>query len=196
VEGTQPSGRLLYARPVDVVDLLALEGHGPAWGTASEELNATLLVWREGEGQPAALVIVPDNQLSLAIGKKGQNARLAAKLTGMRIDIKSESEVESDRVDAEEARSVLTRVAGGAPEVVEALEAAGFGSPRAIVDAGREALHALPAVGDQADKIYAAAEEWIAAHAQAAAAAAAAAAAPVAGAEPAGAEPEPPSREA
>ncbi|HET6683324.1 MAG TPA: cupin domain-containing protein [Gaiella sp.] len=37
---------------MDVVDLLALEGHGPAWGTASEELNATLLVWREDEGQP------------------------------------------------------------------------------------------------------------------------------------------------
>ncbi|RME08994.1 MAG: hypothetical protein D6802_13145, partial [Ardenticatenia bacterium] len=39
-----------------------------------------------------ALVIVPDNQLSLAIGKGGQNARLAAKLTGWRIDIKSTSE--------------------------------------------------------------------------------------------------------
>src|SRR2546426_3996035 len=39
-----------------------------------------------------ALVIVPDNQLSLAIGKEGQNARLAAKLTGWRIDIKSESQ--------------------------------------------------------------------------------------------------------
>ena len=39
-----------------------------------------------------ALVIVPDNQLSLAIGKEGQNARLAAKLTGWRIDIKSVSE--------------------------------------------------------------------------------------------------------
>ena len=37
-------------------------------------------------------VIVPDNQLSLAIGKEGQNARLAAKLTGYKIDIKSESE--------------------------------------------------------------------------------------------------------
>ena len=37
---------------MDVVDLLSLEGRGPAWGTASEELNATLLVWREGEGQP------------------------------------------------------------------------------------------------------------------------------------------------
>ena len=39
----------------------------------------------------SALVIVPDYQLSLAIGKEGQNARLAAKLTGFRIDIKSES---------------------------------------------------------------------------------------------------------
>src|SRR4029079_12793258 len=47
------------------------------------------------DAQAAALVIVPDNQLSLAIGKKGQNARLAAKLTGMRIDIKSESEMEA-----------------------------------------------------------------------------------------------------
>ena len=37
---------------MDVVDLLSLEGRGPAWGTASEELNATLLVWRKGEGQP------------------------------------------------------------------------------------------------------------------------------------------------
>ena len=46
--------------------------------------------------QPSALVIVADNQLSLAIGKKGQNARLAAKLTGMRIDIKSESELEAE----------------------------------------------------------------------------------------------------
>jgi N utilization substance protein A len=41
-----------------------------------------------------AYVIVPDDQLSLAIGKEGQNARLAAKLTGLRIDIKSEKEAE------------------------------------------------------------------------------------------------------
>jgi N utilization substance protein A len=37
-------------------------------------------------------VIVPDNQLSLAIGKEGQNARLAARLTGWKIDIKSQSQ--------------------------------------------------------------------------------------------------------
>ena len=43
-------------------------------------------------GQKACTVIVPDNQLSLAIGKEGQNARLAARLTGYKIDIKPESQ--------------------------------------------------------------------------------------------------------
>src|SRR6266851_6456477 len=43
-----------------------------------------------------AYVVVPDRQLSLAIGKEGQNARLAAKLTGWRIDIRSESEVRAE----------------------------------------------------------------------------------------------------
>ncbi|MEA2432610.1 MAG: transcription termination/antitermination protein NusA [Actinomycetota bacterium] len=43
-----------------------------------------------------ALVIVPDYQLSLAIGKEGQNARLAARLTGLRVDIKSESQVRKE----------------------------------------------------------------------------------------------------
>jgi len=42
----------------------------------------------------AALVVAPDNQLSLAIGKEGQNVRLAARLTGWRIDIRSEAQVE------------------------------------------------------------------------------------------------------
>ena len=136
------------------------------------------------EAPPAALVIVPDNQLSLAIGKKGQNARLAAKLTGMRIDIKSESEIETERAEAEEAKSALQAFAGGYAEVVEALEAAGLGSPRAIVDAGREALAALPPVGDRADKIYAAAEEWLTARNQPAPESPPAADAPAGEAEP------------
>ncbi|MCB9155559.1 MAG: transcription termination/antitermination protein NusA [Caldilineaceae bacterium] len=46
-----------------------------------------------------ATVVVPDRQLSLAIGKEGQNARLAAKLTGWRIDIKSESEAIAEGLD-------------------------------------------------------------------------------------------------
>ena len=44
------------------------------------------------EEEKSASVIVPDFQLSLAIGKEGQNARLAARLTGYKIDIKSESQ--------------------------------------------------------------------------------------------------------
>ncbi len=46
-----------------------------------------------------AVVVVPDRQLSLAIGKEGQNARLAAKLTGWRIDIKSETEAKAEGID-------------------------------------------------------------------------------------------------
>ena len=44
-------------------------------------------------------VVVPDNQLSLAIGKEGQNVRLAAKLTGYKIDIKPESQADEDGVE-------------------------------------------------------------------------------------------------
>ena len=51
--------------------------------------------------EKSARVIVPDNQLSLAIGKEGQNARLAAKLTGWKIDIKSQSQVEADLANME-----------------------------------------------------------------------------------------------
>jgi N utilization substance protein A len=53
------------------------------------------------DGSPikTATVVVPDRQLSLAIGKEGQNARLAAKLTGWRIDIKSESEARDEGID-------------------------------------------------------------------------------------------------
>lgn len=50
--------------------------------------------FNDEDNDRSATVIVPDYQLSLAIGKKGQNARLAAKLTGYKIDIKPESEVE------------------------------------------------------------------------------------------------------
>lgn len=53
----------------------------------------------EGNSIKTATVVVPDRQLSLAIGKEGQNARLAAKLTGWRIDIKSESEAISEGLD-------------------------------------------------------------------------------------------------
>jgi transcription termination/antitermination protein NusA len=68
-----------------------------------------------------ALVIVPDDQLSLAIGREGQNARLAAKLTGWRIDIKSLSEAAADayRKLQEEPRLADT-VAANAEQITAA----------------------------------------------------------------------------
>ncbi len=59
------------------------------------------------ENPKVCTVVVPDNQLSLAIGKKGQNARLAAKLTAYKIDIKSESDMEDfyAQLDEEEDAS-------------------------------------------------------------------------------------------
>ena len=53
------------------------------------------------EKEKSARIIVPDNQLSLAIGKEGQNARLAAKLTGWKIDIKSQSQIDEQMLASE-----------------------------------------------------------------------------------------------
>ena len=73
-----------------------------------------------------AVVVVPDRQLALAIGREGQNARLAAKLTGWRIDIKSVSETEADR-------SLLTPHAPARPpaEISERAAAETLASPAA-----------------------------------------------------------------
>ncbi|WP_288658984.1 transcription termination factor NusA [uncultured Limosilactobacillus sp.] len=62
--------------------------------TADEDTTETTPSEAPREAERSCTVVVPDNQLSLAIGKRGQNARLAARLTKYKIDIKSESEME------------------------------------------------------------------------------------------------------
>src|SRR5262245_12948408 len=97
-------------------------------------------------------VVVEDRQLSLAIGKKGQNVRLAAKLTGWKIDIKSDEdkkkEVEAQLAGLEfggageaAAPLVLPEIHD---EVVAALRNAGYDTAAKILDAGAERLIALP----------------------------------------------------
>ncbi len=66
----------------------------PAEYVASALNPARVISVYVSDKEKAARVVVPDNQLSLAIGKEGQNARLAAKLTGWKIDIKSQSQIE------------------------------------------------------------------------------------------------------
>src|SRR5213593_3767124 len=168
----QVISRELRGEKIDIIEW----SHDPATFVAralspAKVSSVVITAPSEPGGQPSTLVIVPDNQLSLAIGKKGQNARLAAKLTGMRIDIKSESEVEAERAASEGLppadRAALAELAGVSPELVEPLVAAGLGSPAAIVRTGREKLGLVAEVGDRADRIHAAAIEWVAAHAPA-----------------------------
>jgi N utilization substance protein A len=161
----QVISRELRGEKIDIIEW----SHDPATFVAralspAKVSSVTLSEEADAEGQPSALVIVPDNQLSLAIGKKGQNARLAAKLTGMRIDIKSESEAEAESAPPEAAtgRAALAGFPAMTPELVEALVAAGLDSPEAVVAARLELIR--EAIGDRADKVYAAAEEWTAAH--------------------------------
>ncbi|HET7482810.1 MAG TPA: transcription termination factor NusA, partial [Actinomycetota bacterium] len=79
---------------------------------------------RVSAGADTALVIVPDYQLSLAIGKEGQNARLAARLTGLRIDIKSESQMKAEKVPVPDADGDATDGDQGSTETAEAPEGA------------------------------------------------------------------------
>lgn len=126
-------------------------------------------VTREEREEPSVLVVVPDNQLSLAIGKRGQNARLAAKLTGVRVDIKSESEMEEGRRREEEERrqglAAIQGFPGVGPQLMDRLAEHGLFSPARIVEAGLERLMEIPSVGaKKAEKLLAEAREWVAQH--------------------------------
>jgi len=97
-------------------------------------------------------VVVDDSQLSLAIGKKGQNVRLAAKLLGWKIDIKSEEE---KRQEVEQQMSALvtpvatplSSVAGLGEGLIEKLSAAGITTVEALADMTPEQLEAIEGIG-------------------------------------------------
>lgn len=75
------------------------------------------------EAEQSAKIVVPDHQLSLAIGKEGQNARLSAKLTGWRIDIKSETQARETNFLADEEPAAEEVEVAEAAEEMDALEA-------------------------------------------------------------------------
>src|SRR3989442_151063 len=103
-------------------------------------------------------IIVPDDQLSLAIGRRGQNVRLAAQLTGWKLDINSESRVKEMR---EFASRSLTAI--GLPEAtVELLYAHGFRSAKDFANASTEVLLQMPGImPDNVERYLAAAREQI-----------------------------------
>jgi N utilization substance protein A len=105
------------------------------------------------EGQEKHLeVIVDDSQLSLAIGKKGQNVRLAAKLLGWKIDIKSEEEKRQeveDRMNVvlNQPATPLESVPDLEPGIIEKLVAAGITTVEAVADMTPEQLEEVPGIG-------------------------------------------------
>ena len=98
-------------------------------------------------------VIVEDTQLSLAIGKKGQNVRLASKLIGWNIDIKSEEEkrreIEAQMAALTAPGTPLTELAGVGPKTIEKLEAAGITSIEKLADMTPEQLVEIPGIGEK-----------------------------------------------
>ena len=93
-----------------------------------------------------------DSQLSLAIGKKGQNVRLAAKLLGWKIDIKSEEEKRQEvelqmQALVGAAATPLESVPGLGEGMVEKLRAAGMTTVEALADMTPEQLEAIEGIG-------------------------------------------------
>jgi N utilization substance protein A len=126
---------------------------------------AKVLDARVHEADRRTQVVVADDQLSLAIGKGGQNARLAAKLTGWKIDLISKSE-DMKRQEAERAMLIpLDQMDGLGPKLREKLLGAGIESVQELAASRMDDLTEIEGVGEKtAEKTLAAAREWLEAH--------------------------------
>ncbi len=91
-------------------------------------------------------LIVPDDKLSLAIGRRGQNVRLASQLTGWRIDIHSESKIKE--IDQAE-RQKLALLEGSSEEIANTLFRLGWRSVQDVADAKVEDLGGVPGLGGE-----------------------------------------------
>jgi N utilization substance protein A len=98
-------------------------------------------------------IIVEDTQLSLAIGKKGQNVRLASKLIGWNVDIKSEEEkrqeIEAQMAALTAPGTALSELKGVGPKTIEKIEAHGVTSIEKLADMTPEELTAIPGIGEK-----------------------------------------------
>jgi N utilization substance protein A len=98
-------------------------------------------------------IIVEDTQLSLAIGKKGQNVRLASRLIGWNVDIKSEEEkrqeLEAQMTALTAPTTPLSELQGIGPKTIERIEAHGVSSIERLADMTPEQLTEIPGIGEK-----------------------------------------------
>ncbi|WP_306452463.1 transcription termination factor NusA [Streptococcus cristatus] len=115
------SGRMIPTEEnIDVIEWVADPAEYIYNAIAPAEVDQVIF---HAEDNKRALVVVPDNKLSLAIGRRGQNVRLAAHLTGFRIDIKSASEFEAMEAANELGGFGQDYIAEEVPAEVDALSA-------------------------------------------------------------------------
>jgi N utilization substance protein A len=104
-------------------------------------------------------VVVPDEQLSLAIGKRGQNVRLASRLTGWKIDVKSESKYTKSMRDGYQS---LLQISGVGEATADSLYKGGYGSAREVAESNIDELTQIPGITPKkAEKLLEAASEFL-----------------------------------
>src|SRR5437879_13867607 len=104
-------------------------------------------------------VVVPDDQLSLAIGKRGQNVRLAHRLSGWKIDLRSDSEAEEE---ARAARASLNAIPGIGDINAELLYQWGFRTAEQLAETAEESFEVEGISPERARQLILAAREWVA----------------------------------
>src|SRR6202158_3796873 len=110
------------------------------------------------EDEHAMEVVVPDDQLSLAIGKRGQNVRLAHRLSGWKIDVRSDSEAEEE---ARAARASLNAIPGIGDINAELLYQWGFRSAEQLSEANEDNFEVEGISPERARQVILAARDWV-----------------------------------
>jgi len=113
-----------------------------------------------------ATVLVEEDQLSLAIGKSGQNSRLAVQLTGWGLDIITEEEYQNRRVRIEANQEVFRRIPGVSELIAVSLATSGFNTIKEIAEITTPVLQTVPGLEEEtfASQIREAAEAYVAEH--------------------------------
>jgi N utilization substance protein A len=154
------------------IDLVLYTDEPSAYISASLTPAKTSSVRLVDKENKRAEVIVPNDQLSLAIGKDGQNVRLASKLTGWNLEVKSEGQ-KVEEVQSREAGQLadLGQLDGVGPKVAEVIIKAGMADIYKLSTLQESDLTTLQGVGEKtAAKIVASAKKWVEEHPRAEAA--------------------------